>query len=709
MHSGCSIAVIIPALDEEASLPRVLAAIPEWVDRVLVVDNGSRDATARVASVGGATVIGEPRRGYGRACLAGIAVAEDADILVFMDADGSDFPEQMERLVEPILEGRADLVIGSRLRGNRERGAMTGIQRFGNALATALIRIFWGVPFTDLGPFRAIRTAALRRLRMDDETFGWTVQMQIRAARFRLRCAEVPVDYARRRDGRSKVSGNVRGVVLAAFVILKCVVQERWVPRHHRCGAVECLAIFAKRPIAGHSKTRLIPALGAHGAADLHRKMVIRTLDLADELARRRAIDCAVWHTTPEEGESDDCFAGATLQPQVEGDLGERMLHALTAMLRRASAAIIIGTDCPDLCVDDLEAAFDALRNHDLVLGPATDGGYYLIGLVRPVPGLLRHMTWSHHGVLEETIRRARDLGLRIHLLPHHDDVDEPKDLEVWARATACERGDLGNAPMLSVVIPTLNEAHVVAQAIESVRREGVEIIISDGGSTDETRVIAAACGARVVRSEPGRGPQLNAGAAAARAARLMFLHADTRPPDDFLETVRRTLADESVALGAFRFRVDRDDWHYRMIEWAVRMRCGLFSAPYGDQALFMRRTTFRAIGGFDAIPLMEDFVLVRRARRLGRVRVARSAAVTSARRWVSSGVIRTTVMNQLCILGYLAGLSPGRLAAWRQGIRLDRLERNRDAAPQIEPLGASTPKAFSVAAKARFDVETRK
>lgn len=678
MRSRLSIVVVIPALNEEAALPRVLARIPGWVDQVLVVDNGSTDATAAVARAGGATVVDQPRRGYGRACLAGIAAAKSADVLVFMDADGSDCPEQMEQLVQPILEGRADMVIGSRTRGRRARGAMTLAQRIGNLLATSLIRAFWDVWFTDLGPFRAIRVATLRQLEMDDETYGWTVQMQIRAARFGLRCAEIPVDYAQRAGGKSKVSGTVRGVVLAGTKILTCIARERWRPGRRRPPSAERLAVFAKQARAGHSKTRLIPALGAQGAADLHREMVERTLGRVSELQCRRAVDCEVWHTDDQREQQPDWVGGLPACAQVEGDLGERMAHAFRSMLRHGSAAVIVGTDCPELSVNDLEAALEALAAHDLVIGPASDGGYYLIGLRRPAPRLFEGVSWSRSSVLEETLARARDLELDIHLLDVRDDVDEPEDLKVWARATAQSQAqaDAGDTPLLTVVIPALDEVHAVAKAIASVRRDGVEIIVSDGGSTDNTRAIAAACGARVVHSAPGRGPQLNAGAAHARAETLMFLHADTTPPPEFLDIVRRTLADERIVIGAFRFQLDRRHWYFRVLEYSVHVRCLLLAAPYGDQALFLRASTFRDIGGFPAIPLMEDFALVRKARARGRVRIVKACAVTSARRWSSGGVLRTTVKNQVCLLAFLLGVSPARLARWRNGEKPPAAER---------------------------------
>lgn len=224
MFAGRRVAVIIPARNEAASLPQVLAEIPIFVDECWVVDNGSTDATAALARDHGASVLSVPQAGYGRACLAG-AQQSGADTLVFLDADYSDHPEQMTRLLEPIAAGEADLVIGSRVRGQAEPGALNLQQRWGNGLACWLIHHLWGHRYTDLGPFRAIRREALLALAPRELTYGWTVEMQIRAITAGLRVAEVPVDY-RRRIGRSKISGTVRGTVLAGYFILGCIVRE---------------------------------------------------------------------------------------------------------------------------------------------------------------------------------------------------------------------------------------------------------------------------------------------------------------------------------------------------------------------------------------------------------------------------------------------------------------------------------------------------
>lgn len=223
---GLRVGLVMPARDEAEALPRVLPALPPWLAQVIVVDNGSRDATATVARAFGAEVVAEPRRGYGRACLAGIAaLAPGITTVAFMDADASDRPEEMAALLAPIARGEAEFVIGSRTRGASERGALTPQQRFGNALACGLMRAVWGARFSDLGPFRAIDRAALARLGMQDETWGWTVEMQVRALRLGLVVAEVPVGY-RRRIGQSKISGTLAGSVKAGAKILYVIGRE---------------------------------------------------------------------------------------------------------------------------------------------------------------------------------------------------------------------------------------------------------------------------------------------------------------------------------------------------------------------------------------------------------------------------------------------------------------------------------------------------
>ncbi|MBM4013630.1 MAG: glycosyltransferase [Planctomycetes bacterium] len=215
------VCAVIPALDEEASIGLVLRDLPRaLVERVIVVDNGSRDASAERAAAAGAQVIREPRRGYGQACLTGIAaLPPECDVVLFLDADHSDHAEETVLLLEPIARGEADLVIGSRRLGKAERGALLPQARFGNALACSLMRLLFGHRYTDLGPFRAITRTALQRIGMVDTNFGWTVEMQIKALRHGLRVVDVPVSY-RRRTGVSKITGTLSGTLRAGWKIL---------------------------------------------------------------------------------------------------------------------------------------------------------------------------------------------------------------------------------------------------------------------------------------------------------------------------------------------------------------------------------------------------------------------------------------------------------------------------------------------------------
>jgi len=222
------VSVVIPALDEAASIGRVLADLPwERLQEVVVADNGSRDGTAAAARRGGARVVHAARRGYGAACLAGLATLRETDVVVFLDADYSDHPEELPDVTAPILEGRADLVIGSRKLGRAEPGAMLPQQVLGNWLATWLVRVLFGHAYTDLGPFRAVTSEALDAIGMGDTDFGWTVEMQVRALQEGLRVVEVPVSY-RRRVGRSKIAGTVRGTVAAGVKIVSTVLRLWW-------------------------------------------------------------------------------------------------------------------------------------------------------------------------------------------------------------------------------------------------------------------------------------------------------------------------------------------------------------------------------------------------------------------------------------------------------------------------------------------------
>lgn len=221
LRTSNQVAAVIPALNEAANIEAVVAAVPrDAVGEVIVVDNGSTDGTAEVATQAGAHIVCERRRGYGYACRAGADAVREADILVFLDGDGADDPREVPRLVDPIRRGEADLVIGSRTRGEREPGALLPHARLGNCLAARLMTILYGLQVTDLGPFRAVRRSVLESLQMQEMTYGWPTEMMVKAARGGYRVMEVPVSYRRRAGGRSKISGTLRGTVLAAYYIL---------------------------------------------------------------------------------------------------------------------------------------------------------------------------------------------------------------------------------------------------------------------------------------------------------------------------------------------------------------------------------------------------------------------------------------------------------------------------------------------------------
>ncbi|MFD1552786.1 glycosyltransferase family 2 protein [Putridiphycobacter roseus] len=231
MKNSPKIVVIIPAYNEEKSIGKVVAELPsEIVAEIIVCNNGSSDHTAAVAEKAGATVLTENQRGYGWACLKGMAYCETMeqkpDIVVFIDGDYSDYPQELKWVVQPIIEKDIDLVIGSRALGNKIKGSMTVPQVFGNWLATRLMRVFYGVKYSDLGPFRAIKYPELLALNMSDKTYGWTIEMQIKAAQHKMTYTEVPVNY-KKRIGVSKVSGTVKGTILAGYKIIGAILKYK--------------------------------------------------------------------------------------------------------------------------------------------------------------------------------------------------------------------------------------------------------------------------------------------------------------------------------------------------------------------------------------------------------------------------------------------------------------------------------------------------
>lgn len=427
------------------------------------------------------------------------------------------------------------------------------------------------------------------------------------------------------------------------------------------------LILFTRLPKPGLTKTRLIPALGAKGAADLQRRMTVHTLNRAQSAARRHGFALEVHYTGGERADFEQ-WLGADLEyrPQAPGDLGARMSQAFASAFERGfRSVVLIGTDCPQLDGNILGEAFSSLESKDLVFGPARDGGYYLIGLRRPSPELFDGVAWGTETVFEETLSKAKDAGCSYCQLEMLSDIDRPEDVAIWT-AISKQTAPCSGAERISVIIPALNEAARIGVILERVMDEpGVEVIIADGGSTDDTCAIAQGFGATVTHSLPGRGRQMNAGAEVATGAILLFLHADTLLPTGFAHSIRDALKQPNNVAGAFRFRLDKRSPLFAIVEWLTNIRSSTFHEPYGDQGLFLRASSFSEIGGFRETPVLEDVIIVRALKRMGKIAVLREAAVTSARRWNRLGVLKTFLLHRGVILAYAMGASPATIAVW--------------------------------------------
>ncbi len=448
------------------------------------------------------------------------------------------------------------------------------------------------------------------------------------------------------------------------------------------------LLIFARLPKAGANKTRLIPALGAENATLVYRQLVDRTLSQARQLAneqcpREVGYQATVCHTGGSAREVRAAFGDdLTYCEQVGHTLGDRLQHATkSAFEAGAKRVVVIGTDCPSLTSNDLRAAFEQLEAHDIVIGPALDGGYYLIGLKAECASLFADIDWSSSQVLEQTLQKIRDLRLRIHQLRMLPDVDYPEDLLPLRRDNDCQLLPFPTAVgKLSVIIPAINEEMNLQRALASVGSPSdiLEVIVVDAGSSDHTVDIARRHGCKVFLGNPGRANQMNAGAAIATGEHLLFLHADTRLPANYRVEIDRVLA-TSVACGAFRLQIDAPVLAFRMVESGVAFRSRLLQMPYGDQALFFRSADFYAQNGFKQMSIMEDYELVARMRETGRIGLASRPVITSARRWIKRGILRTTIINQLCVIAYRLGFSDATITRLYRGRKVvDRsVDRN--------------------------------
>lgn len=438
----------------------------------------------------------------------------------------------------------------------------------------------------------------------------------------------------------------------------------------------EMLLVFARYPEVGQCKTRLIEALGAQGATDLHVRMSQHTLTWARGWAAGTDARLRVHFAGGDAAAMARHFGeDLSYEPQVDGDLGAKLRRAVKqAVADGAERVMVVGTDCPWLNASMARRAGQLLEQADVCLVPAADGGYTLLGLSGQglartphlVDALFSQIDWGTPDVLQQTVQRLSAVGANVCLLPTLSDVDLPADVPAGLAAlAAAETGQLREpAPWLSIIIPTLGTEEGLAAAIDSAGPSGAtEVIIVAAQHTGQVLETAARAGAQLMSATVGRANQMNAGAAVARGGCLLFLHADTVLPAGFEQEIEHVLQDPQVVGGAFRLHIDSPRSSMRWIERGVDLRTRLRNMPYGDQAIFVRRPVFDALGGFRVWPIMEDYEFVRRVRRQGRLAYLAAAVRTSPRRWERLGPWRTTCINQLMVLGYHAGVPVERLA----------------------------------------------
>ncbi len=443
-----------------------------------------------------------------------------------------------------------------------------------------------------------------------------------------------------------------------------------------------CICVFAKPPQAGKVKTRLMPALGSKGAAALAAAFLQDTCEAVSSLPWAKAVIASTDHLC-----SSIVSGSCEIWLQGEGDLGARLERILHRALTCSSVAIAIGADGPGLPRAFLEQARSALQKADAVIGPCEDGGFYLLGLHRCPSGVFNGISWSQSDTFAQTLANLRGAGLTVHVLEPWFDVDRPEDLAklqamISSRRTFAPKtrevldklfADAGDASPLriSVIIPVLNELDCLPATLGALRTQDWihEVIVVDGGSSDGTQewINQQADGSmRIVNAEPGRGKQLNAGAAAATGDTFLFLHADCLLPRDAGERLRQALIAEGVAGGCFCVRFNQERPRpLALVAAGINLRTVLTHSATGDQAIFARRSLFEGIGGFREWPLFEDVDFVSRMKRVGRSVVIRSRVTVSARRHIHYGVFRTVILVYLLRLGFWAGISPFTLARW--------------------------------------------
>ncbi len=434
------------------------------------------------------------------------------------------------------------------------------------------------------------------------------------------------------------------------------------------------LIIFTRYPTPGSAKTRLIPALGPEGAANLQRQLTEHTLANLLPMVEEN-IHVQIRFEGGDRGEMNAWLGGdLSMVDQGKGDLGHRMRNAFNESFQEGfDKVVIVGTDCPYLTVDDVKETLDLLRNNILVLGPATDGGYYLIGISSAAPEWLydlifENIPWGTSQVFNTTVNAIAETGLNMGLLDEKSDVDEPEDLVHWEgeigtkgeQWRVLKEGELS----LSVIVPVLNEEENIKLVIDRLKKTEVEVVVADGGSTDRTVTLCEEEGIKLVHTSGGRAAQMNAGASEASGNVFLFLHADTTLPVGFADRVKEAVLEGAVG-GAFLFGTDSDKASMSIIENAAHFRSWRLGIVFGDQAIFATREAFYRAGTYPDQPIMEDYEFWKRLGSVGRRSLIPQSATTSARKWEKHGIWHTTLIHQTVMWLYILGINPEKLARW--------------------------------------------
>ncbi|MBW1693027.1 MAG: TIGR04283 family arsenosugar biosynthesis glycosyltransferase [Deltaproteobacteria bacterium] len=435
----------------------------------------------------------------------------------------------------------------------------------------------------------------------------------------------------------------------------------------------ERLIVFTRYPKSGITKTRLIPLLGPDGAADLHRKMVEHTILQVKKLKKIHKFDAEVRYDGGNKTRMKAWLGGNLnyLPQDKEGDLGFRMKRCFEdAFESGATRAVIIGTDIPGITHTTIHKAFNSLQQKPMVLGPAKDGGYYLIGFkkksfYRSISDLFTDIQWGERHVLDKTMKIAKGLNIHFSLLEELEDIDRPENLSVWKRINHQTTHD-DTPTRISIIIPAINEADNLKQTLVSIgSMDNKEVILADGGSIDGTVQLARSLGLEIVNSSPPKAKQMNEGAFRASGDILLFLHADTRLPENFDNHVRQCFMQSGAVAGAFELGINANIPALRLIERLANWRSHRLKLPYGDQAIFVLSEIFHQIEGFPYIPIMEDFELIKQLSKIGEIITLPFPVITSSRRWENLGILRTTLINQIVIAMYYAGVPPNLIARW--------------------------------------------